>query len=804
MQQSVVVTIGAVLSGSLLSGFTNADKKVSLLRGNVRGLNKELQTLARISNTLSSSFNHIAGVLTGVNKVMTRTTANIGHSARANDQLVSANSRVAKSYRNLTDQVNTYNRASSRRPPIPTFPGGGNGRPGMGGGGGMGGNGGLAQAANGLGLTAIGMGGLYMVGGGLMSAAQFEQAQTRVRVQNMRQDGSYDPDLPALKKQQIRLGNQLPGSTEDFVNMDYTLRAMGFTLKDLIGGISESTANLAVVTGENPENMARLLGSGVNAFSMSGKPITAAETPELADFAQKMNFGAGVTPEALMTSINRAVGHGALKTGNYKGIEGFKDLSFMMAPLLKANPGSHELVGSNVGRLLSGITNKEKIGNANADVPGANLNFFSGGKVKDGVALVKELQKLVKLPLEKRAAWLEKAFGMGTDSGFAEQLGNLGPDAWAKVRDQILEQASIHKKMAPILDTFANRVETLGSNMGNLVKTGFTPLMDTLKPTVVKLGQWVGKVESFSESHKNLSLAATTAVTALFALAAAAGVAAMATVAKNSLLGKAFAASKFNPLNVAKGGINMVRGGAEVAKAGATGLIGLVGGKLAEKKAAAEATKYASASAFKISASAAEKAAGKGGALLAERIAAKDGLAIAAKVGAKGMGKAWAKRIPILSLLLGLGFGAQRAWGGDFKGAGLEVASGALSTAAPFVGATGVGAPAGIGMYAGSLAIDAGLIARDISKARDDAAKLADDPQLAKIAAQVDDMATKGGPGGGGPTTTTINAPITIHAAPGQAPEMIARATVDRLNAVKREEERAQRELYDNHGVGTP
>lgn len=76
----------------------------------------------------------------------------------------------------------------------------------------------------------------------------------------------------------------------------------------------------------------------------------------------------------------------------------------------------------------------------------------------------------------------------------------------------------------------------------------------------------------------------------------------------------------------------------------------------------------------------------------------------AGKLGAKALGKSLLKKIPGVGLLAGVGFGLQRALAGDYAGAALELASGAASTI------PGVGT-------AVSLAADAALVARDISRA---------------------------------------------------------------------------------------
>lgn len=83
-------------------------------------------------------------------------------------------------------------------------------------------------------------------------------------------------------------------------------------------------------------------------------------------------------------------------------------------------------------------------------------------------------------------------------------------------------------------------------------------------------------------------------------------------------------------------------------------------------------------------------------------VAKKVGGKFTGKAGAKLLGKSLLKKIPGIGLLAGVGFGLSRALKGDFAGAALELASGAASTIP------------GLGTAA-SVAIDAGLAARDIS-----------------------------------------------------------------------------------------
>lgn len=107
----------------------------------------------------------------------------------------------------------------------------------------------------------------------------------------------------------------------------------------------------------------------------------------------------------------------------------------------------------------------------------------------------------------------------------------------------------------------------------------------------------------------------------------------------------------------------------------------------------------------KMEGSMAKKAAGEGLETAVEKGGAKAAQKAAAKSVGKGLGKSLLKKIPGIGLLAGAGFAIGRLMDGDFTGAGMELASGAASLL------PGAGTAASVG-------IDAALIARDMSKAK--------------------------------------------------------------------------------------
>lgn len=95
------------------------------------------------------------------------------------------------------------------------------------------------------------------------------------------------------------------------------------------------------------------------------------------------------------------------------------------------------------------------------------------------------------------------------------------------------------------------------------------------------------------------------------------------------------------------------------------------------------------------------KAAGKTTGKTATKSASKFGTKGLLKIGGKGLGKTLLKKLPLVGVLAGVGFGLQRLMSGDAAGAALEVASGVAGSV------PGIGTGASVG-------IDAAIAARDM------------------------------------------------------------------------------------------
>ena len=260
----------------------------------------------------------------------------------------------------------------------------------------------------------------------------------------------------------------------------------------------------------------------------------------------------------------------------------------------------------------------------------------------------------------------------------------ISKDELKVLEEQSKAQQRVGRLVETLKETFINGLVKSGvlEKLNNLVAKLSDPKV--LTPLVEKIENVAGKLGKF----------------VMWALdnpgKAAGGVAAA--------FGAALLASKLIPQAV------FVTGGKAFGKLGKTisKLFGKGGKKVATKAVMKNTGKVvtgaAAQSAVKAGTATATKTATKSVTKSATKAGTKAVTKTVGKTAAKTLGKSILKKIPGIGLLAGLYFAGEKLLEGDFAGAGLEAASGAASLIPGFG-------------TAASIAIDAGIAARDISKA---------------------------------------------------------------------------------------
>jgi len=127
-------------------------------------------------------------------------------------------------------------------------------------------------------IAGVGVGTLAMLRGGVQIAGDFEasMADLRMSIEETSADGQINltklnSEFNRFEALGMRLGNQLPGTTQDFIEMFSTLKQGGLDSETILNGTGEAVANLAVITKQIPKDLAEPFAQYAQQFQLTGE-----------------------------------------------------------------------------------------------------------------------------------------------------------------------------------------------------------------------------------------------------------------------------------------------------------------------------------------------------------------------------------------------------------------------------------------------------------------------------------------------------------------------------------------------------
>lgn len=370
--------------------------------------------------------------------------------------------------------------------------------------------------------------GRVMVAGGLAAAyamskpiaayAELEDASVRLKTVMMDKNGMVGA-FEQVNALAMKLGDRMPGTTADFLNMMSTLKAYDISDASILGGVGEAAANLAVLLKMAPEAAAEFAAKMKNATG-----TVDADMMGLMDTIQRLNF-MGVDSTEMMYAFGRS--GGALKTFRIQGLAATQALAPLYAMLVKGGL-SGETVGTGFATILSSVADKKKLGEANAMLgPGMKLNLFDkAGQLKPIRDVVAQFDKLKNLDPIKLNAVLKELTGGGQDQQMLAQIITNGVEGYDKIVASMQAQADLQKRVNEQLATLTNLWEAATGTFRNTL-AGFAEAMG---PQLKELAQWFGKVSAAVGAFikQNPELAKWIGIISLVAIAAAIGLGTLA------------------------------------------------------------------------------------------------------------------------------------------------------------------------------------------------------------------------------------------------------------------------------------
>lgn len=351
-----------------------------------------------------------------------------------------------------------------------------------------GGRGGLAMAA---GLAA----GLTL---SLRSYAQQEDAATGLKVAMMQANGQVGASFENINKLAIGLGNKLPGTTADFQNMMQMLVRQGIPAENILGGVGEATAYLAVQLKKTPEVAAEFAAKMQDATGTASNDMMG-----LFDTIQKA-FYLGVDDTNMLSFFTKT--SSVLKMVNKDGLkaaQGLAPISVMMDQMGMEG----ESAGNALRKVIQSGLDIKKVRAVNKVLGGQklgiNLDFTDGKGGFGGLDnLFNQLSKLRKLTDVKRTGVLKALFGDDAETlQVVNALIDKGKDGYDQIQDKMNSQASLNKRVDAQLNTLTNLWDAMtGTAVNGLASIGSAFSGDT-KKVITWLGDISEKFGKFAEQN---------------------------------------------------------------------------------------------------------------------------------------------------------------------------------------------------------------------------------------------------------------------------------------------------------------
>lgn len=332
--------------------------------------------------------------------------------------------------------------------------------------------------------------------GSLIAFAKQEDAATGLKVAMMDSSGAVSSDFAKINKLAIGLGNKLPGTTADFQNMMQMLVRQGIPAQNILSGVGEASAYLAVQLKKTPEAAAEFAAKMQDATRTSSKDMMG-----LFDTIQKA-FYLGVDDTNLLSFFTNV--SSVTEMVSKDGLAASRALA-PIAVMMDQMGTQGETAGNAIRKIFQAGFDTKKIRAANKLLRKQRIKLdFTDGKGEFGGVenLFKQLDKLKKLTTLDKTRVIKQIFGDDGDTlSVLKALIDKGKSGYDEIQAKMEKQASLNMRVDAQLNTLTN----LWDSMTGTAVNGLAAIGGAFAGDAKKLVGWLGDMsQRFSEfAEKN-------------------------------------------------------------------------------------------------------------------------------------------------------------------------------------------------------------------------------------------------------------------------------------------------------------
>lgn len=315
-----------------------------------------------------------------------------------------------------------------------------------------------------------------------------EDAASQLQSAEMLAGGRVSAEYERLLALAKDLGNRLPGSTTDFINMLTILRREGISSAAVLGGVGEAAAYLAVQMKMPVEQAASFAAQMQDATRTSERDMMG-----LMDVIQR-TFYLGVDSEKMLAGFTRL--SPVLSLLRKDGLGAATDLAPLLVMMTQTGMAG-DAAGNAIRKVFQAGVDAKKLEKANDALKtagaGFQLNFTDGAGNFAGIDRVfEQLQKLQGIKSDITRTGVMKAL-FGDDSETLQVVGTMmtkGLAGYEEIIAKMERQAALKERVDAQLKTLTNLWDAATGTFSNVMAAAGETIGDDLK----QLTQWLGQV----------------------------------------------------------------------------------------------------------------------------------------------------------------------------------------------------------------------------------------------------------------------------------------------------------------------
>ena len=359
-------------------------------------------------------------------------------------------------------------------------------------------------------IAGVGLAGLKVLKEGVKDAGNFQASMTDLRASFTQLNADGSTNLVGLQNNLNRasvlameLGNKLPGTTEDFVQLFTVMKQRGIEAETVLTGAGKAAAYLSVTNKALPTEIGVDLATFGQLYQLRGE-----EYEKAADLFSRIYTAKQISSNELVEASKYFTG----RTGSALGITGIKgaeETTRFLAFMRQSAGMEGSQLGTSTSTFFTQLVKHKEDLQAMSKKSGVKLELFDEkGAFKGFDNAFQQFSKLKgKLSHEEIISFGSKVAG---DEGKAvfQAMVNKG-DQWKPFNEGLNRTIPMMDKANLMAEDFNNKMESLSGTLSNLKVTVFGPMLAPLGWMADKANSIIGFLQEFGQSHPAIAQVAT-------------------------------------------------------------------------------------------------------------------------------------------------------------------------------------------------------------------------------------------------------------------------------------------------------